>query len=79
MSVLWALAGVGTLVFGLVTDERGARRGSLILLAITAAKVFLYDLSELDDLARVASFIGLGLLLLAGAFAWQRVRPRSLQ
>ncbi len=79
LSVLWALAGVGTLVFGLLADERDARRGSLILLAVTATKVFLYDLSELDDLARVASFIGLGLLLLAGAFAWQRVRPRSLQ
>jgi uncharacterized membrane protein len=27
---------------------------------------------------RVVSFIGLGLLLLAGAFVWQRLRPRSL-
>jgi len=26
----------------------------------------------------VASFIVLGLLLLGGAFAWQRVRPRPL-
>jgi hypothetical protein len=24
------------------------------------------------------SFIGLGLLLLAGAFVWQRLRPRNL-
>ncbi len=27
---------------------------------------------------RVASFIALGLLLLCGAFAWQRLRPRPL-
>ena len=45
---------------------------------MTAAKVFVYDLSELDSLARVASFIGFGVLLLLGAFAWQRVRPRAL-
>jgi uncharacterized membrane protein len=75
LSVLWALAGVGTLVHGLIADERGARRAALILLAVTAGKVFLYDLSELEQLARVGSFIGFGLLLLMGAFAWQRVRP----
>jgi hypothetical protein len=79
LSVLWALAGVGTLVYGLLRDERPAREGALVLLAVTAGKVFLYDLSELDSLARVASFIGFGLLLLAGAFVWQRVRPRAVK
>ena len=42
---------------------------------VTVAKVFLYDLSTLTSLYRVASFIVLGLLLLAGAFAYQRLRP----
>ena len=32
-------------------------------------------MSSLDSLSRVGSLIGLGLLLLCGAFAWQRVRP----
>jgi uncharacterized membrane protein len=40
--------------------------------------VFLYDVSELDSLARVASFVAFGLLLLAGAYAWQRLRPRAV-
>jgi len=78
LSVLWALTGVGALVFGLVEDRKEIRLAALSLLALTAAKVFLYDLSELDSLARVASFIVFGLLLLLGAFAWQRVRPRAL-
>jgi len=42
---------------------------------VTLAKVFLYDLSSLDSLYRVASFVALGALLLLGAFAWQRLRP----
>ena len=42
------------------------------------AKVFLYDLATLTAMARVASFLALGLLLLAGAFAWQKIRPRPL-
>jgi uncharacterized membrane protein len=75
VSVLWALAGVGTLVAGLVRDDRALRQGALAGLTITAAKVFFYDLASLDSLSRVGSFIGLGLLLLAGAFAWQRARP----
>ncbi|MDA0141914.1 DUF2339 domain-containing protein [Solirubrobacter deserti] len=78
LSVLWALTGVGALIFGLVSDDRTTRLAGLGLIALTAAKVFTYDLSELDSLARVASFIVFGLLLLLGAFAWQRVRPRSL-
>jgi uncharacterized membrane protein len=39
------------------------------------AKVFLYDLSTLTSIYRVASFLVLGALLLAGAFAYQRLRP----
>ena len=34
----------------------------------------MYDLAELDEIYRVLSFVGLGLLLLAGAFASQRMR-----
>jgi uncharacterized membrane protein len=41
-------------------------------------KVFLLDLATLTSLYRVVSFIGLGLLLLVGAFIWQRLRPRAL-
>ena len=78
LSVLWALSGVGALIFGLVRDHKTTRLVGLGLIAVTAAKVFVYDLSELDSLARVASFIVFGILLLLGAFAWQRVRPRPL-
>jgi uncharacterized membrane protein len=69
---------VALLVAGLVRDRRPLRRVALGLLAVTAAKVFLYDLAALDSLARVGSLIGLGVLLLAGGFAWQRVRPLPL-
>ena len=41
---------------------------------MTIGKVFLYDMASLDSLYRVGSLIGLGLLLLSGAFAWQQVR-----
>ena len=74
LSALWALAGVGGLLAGLVTDRRALRLGALALIGVAAAKVFLIDLASLTSLYRVGSCLALGLLLLAGSFAWQRMR-----
>jgi uncharacterized membrane protein len=78
LSVLWSVVGVAALLIGLRSDVKPLRIGALALLLTTVGKVFLYDLSALTSVYRVASFVGLGLLLLAGAFAWQRMRPRAL-
>jgi uncharacterized membrane protein len=74
LSVFWSAVGLGSLVYGLVRDDRRLRLAGLGLLGLAAAKVVVYDLSELDEIYRVLSFVGLGLLLLAGAFAYQRLR-----
>jgi uncharacterized membrane protein len=75
MSAFWAATGLGAIVWGMVRRAPHVRLGGLALLAITIVKVWTYDLSELEDIARAISFIGLGLLLLAGAFAYQRFKP----
>ena len=62
---------------GLVRDMRPLRLGGLALLGVAAVKVFLYDLKELESIYRALSFIALGLLLLGGAFAYQRVRRET--
>ncbi len=77
LSGLWALVGVGALVAGLLRDRRELRLGALALLTVTLGKVGLYDLASLDSMYRVASFVALGVLLLLGAFAWQRLRPTA--
>jgi uncharacterized membrane protein len=77
LSALWSLAGVGALVAGLRFGVGPARTAGLALLLATVAKVFLYDLSTLTSVYRVMSFMVLGLLLLLGAFAYQRLRPPS--
>ena len=77
LSGFWALVGVTALVAGLLRDRRELRLGALTLLAVTLAKVGLYDLASLDSMYRVASFVALGALLLLGAFARQRLRPAA--
>jgi uncharacterized membrane protein len=77
LSAFWTAAGLGAVVWGMVRHSPKARLGGLALLGLAIAKVWTYDLSELEELARALSFVALGLLLLAGAFAYQRFLPKE--
>ena len=77
LSVLWAILGLGSFVVGLRGRSDDLRHGGLALLALATAKVFLFDLSALDVAYRVISLVALGMLLLAGAWLFQRLEPRS--
>jgi len=74
LSAFWALTGLGAVVYGLLRDVPRFRLTGLALLALAATKVATYDLAELDELSRVLSFVALGMFLLVGAFAYQRIR-----
>jgi uncharacterized membrane protein len=74
LSTFWGVVGLAAIVAGLVADVRALRYGGLALLGLGVAKVFAYDLSELEQIYRVLSFIVVGIVMLAGAYAYQRVR-----
>jgi hypothetical protein len=74
LSAFWGVVGLAALLAGLVGDRRQLRLGGLALLGLTVTKVYVFDLAALESVYRVGSFLALGLLLLAGAFAYQRVR-----
>jgi uncharacterized membrane protein len=65
------VTGLAAIVFGLVRNLRLVRLGGLVLLGIAIVKVFFVDLATLESIYRVASFVALGLLLIACAFAYQ--------
>lgn len=77
LSAFWAATGLGAVIWGMVRRSAKVRLGGLALLMVAIAKVWTYDLSELEELARALSFVALGLLLLAGAFAYQRFKPEE--
>ncbi|MGA7886963.1 MAG: DUF2339 domain-containing protein [Acidobacteriaceae bacterium] len=64
----------GAALLGLGFWRRSAflRWQALVLLAVAIGKVFTVDLSELSQGYRVLSFLGLGALLLAVSFAYQK-------
>ena len=66
------LYGAGLMIVGFRRGASCLRWLALALLGITVLKVFLYDLSELERVYRILSFIGLGVLLLAISFAYQK-------
>jgi uncharacterized membrane protein len=78
LSGFWGALGFAAIVAGLVRRERALRLGGLGVLALAVGKVFLVDLAHLESIWRVGSFLAIGLLLLAGAFAYQRARLPSL-
>ena len=77
VSAFWSLLGLGLLWAGLRRDRRPLRLAGFSLLAVAVGKVFLYDMAALDREYRVLSFVVLGVLLLAGAYAYQRLRRRG--
>jgi uncharacterized membrane protein len=76
LSILWAAVGGATFVVGVRRWAVLPRVFGLALLILATIKVFLYDLASLDATYKVLSFIGLGLLLLASSYAYQRLKPR---
>jgi hypothetical protein len=75
VSILWALIGMGVFVAGIVGWRQLVRETGLALLALATGKVFIFDLSYLDVAYRVLSLMGLGVLLLGGAYVYQMLRP----
>lgn len=75
ISAFWTVIGLAAVVWGLVRKSANARLAGLALLLVAIAKVWTYDLAELDELPRALSFVALGLLLLLGSFAYQRIKP----
>ncbi|HEY8183197.1 MAG TPA: DUF2339 domain-containing protein [Thermoanaerobaculia bacterium] len=71
-SALWMLYGAALMIIGFVRANAFLRWLALILLGLTVGKVFLYDLSTLERVYRILSFIALGILLLAISFAYQK-------
>lgn len=71
-SAAWVLYGVALLLAGIVRRGAILRFGSLAVMLLAVAKVFLYDTARLSDLYRVLSFLGLGASLLLLGFLYQR-------
>ena len=60
------------LIIGMKQKMGAVRWAGLALLLITLAKLFIHDLSNLNQLYRIGAFIGVALILIVASFLYQR-------
>jgi uncharacterized membrane protein len=73
-SAVWLLLAVAAILGGSWRGWRQCYQGGMALLALVILKLFLVDMSDLQGLLRVASFMGLGLALLGIGYLHQKLR-----
>ena len=72
-SAVWLVLAVGAILLGSWRQWRSCYQGGMAVLALVIIKLFLVDMSGLEGLLRVASFMGMGLALLGIAYLHQKL------
>ncbi|SIP92069.1 Uncharacterized membrane protein [Rhizobium sp. RU20A] len=75
-SLVWLLLGVLLLLAGIKWRSRAVRIASAVLVFLSVAKVFLFDMAQLEGFLRALSFIGLGVVLIGIGLFYQRILSR---
>lgn len=71
-SAVWLAFAVALFVAGIRLGQQYVRYAGLGVMVLVVLKVFLWDLSSLEGLYRIASFVGLGLCLVGIGWLYQR-------
>jgi len=74
LPVLWGLIAFGFLYYGIKKSSKELRIFSLVLLAVTLMKLFLYDIGNVSSAGKIIAFIALGILLLVISFMYQKIK-----
>jgi uncharacterized membrane protein len=74
LSGVWLFYSVLLMGTGIWRRVQGLRIIAIALFGITILKIFIYDLSFLERLYRIFSFIGLGVILLLVSYLYQRYK-----
>lgn len=72
LSVAWALYAVGLVAAGFRRGYAPARYLAIALFGLTIVKVMTKDIAELDRLYQMLSVLGVGVLLVAASYLYQR-------
>jgi hypothetical protein len=76
LTVALGFEGATLLAIGFALRERALRLAGLIIFLLCIAKLFVYDLRELDTLSRIFSFVVLGVMLLAASWVYTKFREK---
>ncbi len=74
LSILWGVYALILIVIGIIRKYKQLRLGAMALFGITLAKLFLYDIADLNTIAKTIVFVVLGLLLLVISFLYNKYK-----
>jgi uncharacterized membrane protein len=74
LSAVWLVFSLALMGTGLWKRNRWMRVQSIVIFGVAILKIFAYDLSFLETLYRIFSFVGLGIILLGVSYLYQRYR-----
>jgi hypothetical protein len=71
-SIAWASFALVLLIIGMRKHSASVRYASLALLGVTVMKLFLHDLSQLEQLYRIGAFVIVATIAILASFLYQR-------
>jgi uncharacterized membrane protein len=74
ISLVWLIYSILLMVYGILRKVPALRILAIILFGISILKIFIYDLSFLETVYRIFSFMVLGLILFAVSYLYQRYK-----
>ena len=74
LSILWGIYALLLIVLGIYYHKKHLRIGAIALFGITLAKLFFYDIAELDTISKTVVFVSLGILMLIVSFLYNKYK-----
>jgi uncharacterized membrane protein len=71
---LWGCYALLLIALGIWKKKKHLRVAAIALFAMTLVKLFIYDISHLDTIAKTIVFVSLGILLLIISFLYNKFR-----
>ncbi len=74
LSILWGIYALFLIAMGISLKKKYLRISAIVLFSATLLKLFFYDISHLDTIAKTIVFVSLGVLLLIISFLYNKYR-----
>ncbi len=76
-SILWGIYALGLIILGIYKNKKHLRIGAIVLFAMTLAKLFFYDIADLDTISKTIVFVSLGILMLIVSFLYNKAKYQT--
>jgi uncharacterized membrane protein len=74
LSIFWGIYSLFLIILGIWKKNKSLRIGAIALFGFTLVKLFFYDISNLDTIAKTIVFVSLGVLLLIISFLYNKYK-----